>query len=239
MKWVAALLMVLNATIYLSVASRSADTQEPNGADSMNVNIEGMLLLNESSKVESDLEKGIVPSLEVTALNEGSEGSSENGMAGTALMPQDSACYQVGPFKTDKRLATATGWMEEAGIEFKVTQSQARQLKAVRVYLGPFNSDSGKNEAVQLLKAIGLDHFPYKSEDGLTKISLGYFTQEGLAETFLTNIISLGVNAKSELEYRQLGPFHWLAIRMPKSEENRLGTQSWMSKGMDVSIVDC
>ncbi|NKB61164.1 MAG: hypothetical protein GKR95_03155 [Gammaproteobacteria bacterium] len=240
MKWVAALLMVVNVAIYLSVGSRSVDVDSSVG-DNLDVNIEGMLLLNESSKPVSDLQEGIVSAREITPLVKEDTISKilPSGDGSSNLLTDANACYRVGPFKSDETLNLATQWMSERRFEFNQTTSQSRQLKATRVYLGPFDNAASAAPTISQLNVADLDHFVYKNDDGLIRISLGYFTQEGLAEKFLTHLLSTGIEAKSSPDYRQLGPFHWLEVRMSDGSQVLLESQSWVNKGSSVSRMEC
>ncbi|NKB75519.1 MAG: hypothetical protein GKR96_00400 [Gammaproteobacteria bacterium] len=240
MKWVAALLMVVNVAIYLSVGSRHADIDQSVSGDSVDVNIEGMLLLNESPKSPSDLQEGRLSEQNITPFTQDEisvEGGAENLLP--SLLDSEIACYRIGPFKSKDALGLAAVWMDGQGFAFKEKESQSRQLKATRVYLGPFDGAASAVPTVNQLNVSGLDHFMYKGDDGLTRISLGYFTQEGLAEKFLSYLVSVDIEAKSLPEYRQLGPFHWLEAKMKEGTEVVIETESWLGKGSSISRMEC
>ena len=76
-------------------------------------------------------------------------------------------------------------------------------------------------------------------EDGSTRVSLGYFTQEELATKFMEYLATLDVTANSLPEYRQLGPFNWMEIPLDAVDGSTMSERSWQEEGVTVSRVAC
>ena len=83
------------------------------------------------------------------------------------------------------------------------------------------------------------DHFYYLRE-GKARISLGYFTQEELALRYVEYLQSQqGVEARSQPEYRTLGPYFWMDVRVESGFLDRLLERDWQSEGVRVSEKAC
>ena len=124
-------------------------------------------------------------------------------------------------------------------ISFEEVTTHTRELKAMRVFVGPFRDQSQIKSAIDWLKSNNLDSYPFKGEDGLTRVSLGYFTQKGLADKFLAHLTSLGVGAKTSQEFRRLGPYKWLETNVTKTDEKSLSVASWMKRGGGLEMTGC
>lgn len=149
------------------------------------------------------------------------------------------ACYRIGPFRKDDPWKSAVSWMGEQEIDFKHVTSESRELLAVRVFLGPYPSASETQMAVRALKKKNLDHFVYEGDGGSKKVSLGYFTQEELATKFLGYLESIEVQAKSQPEYRTLGPYNWMEIRAEGVNLDLLTSHNWKARNIGLSRVGC
>ena len=288
MKWIAALLMIVNVAVYLWASGHQVTVNETAISSKPDVNKEGMLLLNENGNLkqfgniagyqpsasafmesvqdqtkktgssEADLQDSQQTTQQITANtntqaqqsdsvlvgNEGSTSSVDEATAKTGLAqatPQIivQSCYRLGPFKKEESWQAATKWMGQNGIEFRHVTSESRELRAVRVYLGPYSSISSTEPVVRRLKGKNLDYFVSLAENGSVRISLGYFTQEELAAKFLAHLQSIDVQAKSQLEYRQLGPFNWIVIAVDSVEQNWVTTHEWVEPAVGLLQVDC
>lgn len=269
MKWIAAVLMIVNVVVYLWASGHQVTVDETQIISKPDVNKEGMLLLSENlkqfgaisnypsdsevvesaqeltKKIESEVESEVEPEVE-SKVESKVELKVESKIEPKVEPEVDSApqiiaqsCYRLGPFKKQESWQSAQQWMGRNGIEFEQVTSKSRELQAVRVYLGPYNSISSAEPTVQQLKDKNLDHFVSSSEDGSVKISLGYFTQKELAIKFLTYLQSIDVLAESQLEYRQLGPFNWMVIAINSVEQNQVTTHDWAEQAVGLSQVDC
>jgi hypothetical protein len=157
----------------------------------------------------------------------------------SGVLSEVEQCYRIGPFKKDSSWGLAQEWMRDQGVEFEQLISESRELRAVRVFLGPFVNQSDVNSAVSLLKGKNLDHFVYQVENGSTRVSLGYFTQEELANKFLNYLQGIKVVAKSQPEYRILGPFNWMQFNNPGDNLKALQQHQWNEAKAGLSQLDC
>ena len=277
MKWIAALLMIANASIYLWASRHQDIVNEAVIPPKFDVNMAGMLMLNEVRDLKQfgQITNSRQPVTELVELEQNHTEETKSGETVTQTFQQPnpqttdnsddtdssayaestptkpaqdklqnkplvgaSSCYQLGPFKKQVSWQGATQWMEQNGIEFRRTTSKSRELQAVRVYLGPYQSKSSAESTVQLLKNQHIEYFFYLI-NGKIRISLGYFTQQELAEKFLSRIESANIHAKSEREYRQLGPFNWLIIPVGSGWGKQLITHDWGEPAVAVSRIDC
>ncbi len=149
------------------------------------------------------------------------------------------SCYRVGPFKKEESWQAAIDWMTQNEFSFVHVASESRELRAVRVYLGPFASIGSTAQTVEDLKQKSLDHFVYLEESGSARISLGYFTQQELATKFLEYLESIEVEANSQPEYRKLGPFNWMEIPVGSVEESQIISHDWSEANVGLSRVNC
>ena len=257
MKWIAALLLIVNVAVYLVASGRQISETGQNSNNVPDVNKEGMLLLSETSIKSS----GIAESTTGVSLDpiEGEELAEDDQLPSALIQTEDSIseseltqlevaeaqpaatqmCYRIGPFKKENSWAFAQTWMDENSVQYNHITSDSRELRAVRVYLGPFNSESATDAEVQKLKSKALDHFVYKVENGLIRISLGYFTQEELADKFLSYLDSIGIEAKSQPEYRKLGPHNWLEIPVENINQSQLVQRDWQESSVNISKIQC
>lgn len=272
MKWIAAILMIANVTVFLWASGRQDIVEEIKLVSSPDVNKQGMLLLSEASGIkrigvieeslqvnqpeddeasQPDAEQPATGDNKVTVLPGDelivSEDLIEDGetvvasTAATADIPdnRDLSCYRIGPFRKDEPWKSAQAWMDEQQIPFKHVTSESRELRAVRVFLGPFTSASNTQAAVRELKQKNLDHFVYEIEAGITRVSLGYFTQEELATKFLGYLKTIDVEASSQPEFRTLGPFNWMEISVEGTNLDQLTSHNWKANNIGLSRVDC
>ncbi len=284
MKWLAALLMIVNVVVYLWASGHQVTVNETAIISKPDVNKEGMLLLGENGNLkqfgniagyqpsasafvelaqdqtkkpgsnEADLQDSqqtaantdtqSQQSDSVPVENEDSTSSADATSAKTELKQATpriiaQSCYRLGPFKKEESWQAAKKWMGQNGIEFRYVTSESRELQAVRVYLGPYSSILSTEPVVRRLKGKNLDHFVSLAENGSVRISLGYFAQQELAAKFLTHLQSIDIQAKSQLEYRQLGPFNWIVIAVDSVEQNRVTAHDWVEPTVGLSRVNC
>ncbi|MEM7194394.1 MAG: hypothetical protein AAF402_05555 [Pseudomonadota bacterium] len=297
MKWIAALLMVANVTVFLWFSGRHGNIDSLAVESRPDVNKEGMLLLEEIETEVSDpgsddgLATAVFDASEITTVSIASsgaekiatgqsdlveEGPSESAdsvlislaapandsVVGTgagddvvsleteseiqvaALNPptvgtRDLSCYRIGPFKQIDTWQSENSWMDESGFAFKPVSSESRELRAVRVFLGPFDSKQAAQSTISSLKNTDLDHFVYEIEGGKARISLGYFTQEELAAKFVTHVQGKGFDAQSQPEYRILGPYNWMEASIDSEKRTQIQNRQWSEAEVTVIEVDC
>lgn len=278
MKWLAAVLMIVNVVVFLGVSDRQIKSTFPQSGHKPDVNRESMLLLKEVLPTEQQnsdsqgMSSGASPAL-VTAPDTGSVSGDEStktaktgrdtsddqvseGDSGTyetelqssqtsvasldiSLPPDDFSCYRVGPFKDQSSWRNARQWATDQGLEFTPVRSESRELRAVRVYIGPFVSISAAQQDVDMLDEKELDYFVYLRDNGEARISLGYFTQEELAAKFVDYLSGQNIEAKSQPEYRTLGPYDWMDLRLKSTSRWELLEKDWQDDGVRVSERFC
>ena len=267
MKWIAAILMITNVAVYLWASGRQSDPIAESVTVQPDVNREGMLLLSEvkpSRPVANSASLTPVAAKENDAEPEvQSDGSVTTGLGSADIIvsedivsdgdkPVQAAaestaqaqsslrmCFRVGPFKGEEAWLAATSWMVENNYAYQHVTSESRELRAVRVFLGPYSGSSDVDPVIALLNQKNLDHFVYKVADGSTRISLGYFTQEELATKFMAYLDSLDIAASSQAEYRRLGPFNWMEIPPDQVDSATITGRNWAETGVTVLSVRC
>jgi hypothetical protein len=286
MKWIAAVLMIVNVVIFLGVSDRQVESALRSNDFKPDVNRESMMLLQETlpiNLVESetqDPDQAQAPTL-ITApdvssgsdllstaiednemamvdvdtnggvnitLTEGaesgpnsepSEETQEGREIALAAPPGQFSCYRVGPFKDKSIWQGARQWVTDQGLEFVAVRSESRELRAVRVYVGPFDSINAAQQDVDRLDNKELDFFVYLRDNGEARISLGYFTQEELAAKFVDYLSTQEIEAKSQPEYRTLGPFDWMDINVKSTSRWDLLERDWQDAGVKVTERQC
>ncbi len=294
MKWVAALLMILNVVIFLRVSDRQVENGFQRSDARPDVNRESMLLLKEVyaeasqntpdtdpvvqnsfgdpalpnaifdgrdaalignqevAQAGSELESMVIDNTDSSDQDDGQKTSS------TTLLPvvidselvtatptaetqgePDWSCYRVGPFKDQTVWQQARQWGNLKNLDFVPVRSESRELRAVRVYIGPFASISAAQPDVELLKAKELDHFVYLRNDDQARVSLGYFTQEELANKFVEYLVTQDIPAKSQPEYRTMGPFDWMDVKIDSADRGDLLSKQWGADSVIVAEREC
>lgn len=272
MKWIAALLMIVNVVVYLWASGRQVDPVAVENSSSPDVNREGMLLLSEAGGTKqfgaidntqnteqaSTAAAAIDPNQPnvdgTTGLDDGSaliisedllEDANQEIAFSHAVekqpVPNSSLgqCVRIGPFKKAEPWNNAQQWIAKQGVEYQPITSESRELRAVRVFLGPFSSKDALAQTRALLKEKNLDHFVYQVENGSTRVSLGYFTQEALANKFLSYLDSVKIEAKSHSEYRKLGPFNWMEIAAADISSDNLQNRDWGESAVKLAVSNC
>ena len=211
MKWLAAILMVVNVLIFLGISDRQIESPVAVGDIRPDVNPESMLLLrevasesiasrdsastagdgNEASVGEAgaansgpgDLPTTVLEGGQLARVTIGDDGVvNREAPDGAFLAPSgagngggdsttsaesleqansDAVCYRVGPFRDSGEWQDTVAWVEQQALPWEPVRSASRELRAVRVYIGPYESISAAQPTIELLKEKGLDHFVY------------------------------------------------------------------------------
>lgn len=289
MKWIAAILLVLNVLVFLGISDRQIESVPGRGDARPDVNRESMLLIKEVSDGRETVtspsapplvEIGDFPSpgtnpaddLPATVLTDDrpallsidsdgmarietpappaeTAGGGETAptteviadagpVARVADVAPDYSCYRIGPFRDTESWNTAVSWVTQQEWPYQRVRSESRELRAVRVYIGPYESIGASQSTTEMLKEKELDHFVYLRE-GKARISLGYFTQEELAGKYVEYLNGLGIDARSQPEYRTLGPFDWMDVKVDSRLRRSLLEQQWDGEGVRTAEKDC
>lgn len=243
MKWIAATLMVVNVLIFLGVSNHQADSEQFRDEARPDVNRDSMLLLKEVVPDGEDGERtqnASVPGTggPATVASGGTGGTGDTDVLSGDGSTTEYSCALIGPFVQDEHWDAASGWIEDQPWARTRIRSANRELRAVRIYLGPFESREAAQPTMDLLKKKELDHYYYVSE-GKERISLGYFTQEELALRYVKKMKTEGFDAHSQPEYRTLGPFYWMDVRVERGLLDRLLERDWQAEGVRVTERTC
>ncbi len=242
MKWIVILLMIANVAIYLWASQHQESVNEVTiNPKSDDFNKDGMLTLSEVENMQQSVSEIVDLGKKPTKETESSVTASK-----TVQRRIDSTnCYQLGPFKKEESWQADTQWMEQNQIVFRRIISDSRELQVVRVFLGPYQTMASAESAERRLKSEKQEYFDkyydkiYRDENDAIRISLGYFTQEELANKLLVHLNSIDIPAKSQLEYRQLGSFNWLVITIDKTNKSRVMNRRWIEPVVGLSQIAC
>ncbi len=248
MKWLVVILIVVNLAAYLLVGGRQNPLETVRPDSGSDVNKTGMLLLAEVDSLQAAAADGESVA-DDTASDTGAVIAGDtpdpavapagNSIDGNGDQPADKACYRLGPFRQEDSWQAAKAWMEESGFGFRPVTGGSRQLLAFRVYLGPFASEQSVDAMLKRLESGGLEHFRYTAENGLTRISMGLFSQEELAEKYLDYLASNQFEAKFQPEYRHLGPLNWMEITSADMDRAQVSGHDWGESGVGMAPVNC
>lgn len=130
----------------------------------------------ENITVQADGQNEVVKSAEsASASNDGSTEAEYVVAAEVALARSRDeikwSCYRIGPFRDAAEWQLAQQWANSGSISFEPVRSESRELRAVRIYVGPFPTIADTRTDVALLKQKGLDHFVYMRDDNQARIS--------------------------------------------------------------------
>lgn len=246
MRWVVALLLFANVAFYLWIGERAGDGERGLSAEP-EVNREGMLLLHEirqgnrltaAAPATKPSPGKPAPDADSTAPAAANGTLRPAVVAPTPIIRADLLCYRIGPFKKEADWRAANRWMRSRQFDYQVVRSESREMRAVRVYLGPFDSRAAARPVMNKLEDRGIEHFINLGERGLVRVSLGYFTQDALAVKFIAHLLSQGVEASSRPEYRAMGPFDWMEASVA-TRRDLLLSHNWPGKGVAVLEIDC
>lgn len=212
MKWLAGLLLLLNAALFLWATGH--DPAGPTGASPYPVvNAEAMRLLSE--------------------VREDSSSEADAGL-----------CARIGPFVDSAVMAVAAQKLDALSLPYTRRTVKAREIRAFRVYLGPFQSQSAVEAQNRLLEAAGVEDYYVKDneEDGGQIISLGLFSQRDGAQVLRQRMLRRDVRAKLRTEDRVLESNFWLEIDDPaiaRDIPEALTEARWGEKDARVRQYDC
>ena len=142
----------------------------------------------------------------------GSEPESAAKTAPAAAPAPILSCYRIGPFSQQKSLAAARRELEKQGIDYTVDEDRDKQkIKAVRVYLGAFTSDSALQAEKKKLEGLGVEHFVIRL-NSTPMIQLGYFSEPARASAYQEKLKARGLQVKTEKIYHDAAITSWLDV---------------------------
>jgi len=139
-------------------------------------------------------------------------------LAGPEQGSEDSRnrCARIGPFVDSAVAALAGQKLDALSLSYSRRTIKSREIRAYRVFLGPFETRAGIEAQRRLLQAGDIEDFYLKrDEQGVGIISLGLFSQRDGAELLADRLSRLDIQAKIRPEDRTLKPSFWLEIDDP------------------------
>ena len=133
--------------------------------------------------------------------------------------------------------------LRELSLPFESLTVKAREIRAYRVYIGPFSNPQAIEVQRLWLSESGVsDHYVKRQVGEKDIISLGLFSQNTGADALVRDLKSKNVSAQTRLEDRTLGSTHWLELR--DSNTNRaaraqLSTLDWGDERTKLSEFPC
>ncbi len=119
-------------------------------------------------------------------------------------------CLLIGPYKTALDRGRAGRQLQDMKLSFTESEDPQGQLLGYRVYQGPFGTKSDVSRAKRRLEKQGVKDL-YLMKDGPNSrfISLGFFSNEDSANTFMRNFAEFKVKSKLRKEYET---HYWLTV---------------------------
>ncbi len=119
-------------------------------------------------------------------------------------------CLLFGPYKTALDRGRAGRQLQDMKLSFTESEDPQGQLLGYRVYQGPFSTKSDVSRAKRRLEKQGVKDL-YLMNDGPSSrfISLGFFSNEDSANTFMRNFAEFKVKSKLRKEY---ATHYWLTV---------------------------
>ncbi len=153
------------------------------------------------------------------------------------------SCYRVGPFSDESGSIKAVETLNKLSVPYTALAIKKREVRAYRVYLGPFNTSEQVERQRNVLRNSGINEHYVKSERAAQDlISLGLFSQQARADEFMRELIKKDVHAKTRPETRKLGPTYWLELHDVESNQGVLGVlreTQWAGDRARLRVFPC
>lgn len=153
-------------------------------------------------------------------------------------------CVRIGPFSSSAVASLAAQKLDAMSIRYSRRTVGSREIRAYRVFLGPFESDSAMDVQRRLLESGGVeDYYVKPGSDGSGGIiSLGLFSQRDGAEVMRRNLADDNIDARLRTEERVLEPNFWLEVDDPAvsgGTPRELAEASWGENDVRVRRYQC
>jgi len=213
MRWVAAILLVLNVGLYLWLTGPGKKVADPGAVELPSVNPQSMRLLTDADRV-ADLPASGVASI----------------------------CVRIGPFVELGAAAHARKLLDEFRLSYRTDAVKARDVRAFRVYVGPYRSSDLAETMRERLRDSDTEHYMVTETDGSRTFSLGLFSREVTAERYVRSVAVKGIEANFRQEYRELAASEWLEIRdlaVDSDARRRLEVADWKDARVQLRRIPC
>lgn len=152
-------------------------------------------------------------------------------------------CARIGPFVDSAVAALAGQKLDALSLSYSRRTVKSREIRAYRVFLGPFETRTGIEAQRRLLKADDIEDFYIKrDEQGAGIISLGLFSQRDGAEQLADRLSRLDMQVRIRAEDRTLKPRFWLEIDDPSLAREippELAEARWGERGARLRRYEC
>ena len=119
-------------------------------------------------------------------------------------------CLVIGPYKTALDRGRAGRQLQDMHLSFTESEDPQGRVLGYRVYQGPFSTKSDVSRAKRRLEKQGVKDLYLMNEGPSNRfISLGFFSNEGSAKSFMKNFAEFKVKSKLRLEYET---HYWLTV---------------------------
>ncbi len=145
-------------------------------------------------------------------------------------------CYRAGPYTSSKAVSKLLAALESLSIVYdKDEKKAASEVKAVRVYLGPFATQEALAKQQVVLKSKKVDAFALKRPGGRV-IQLGFFRKQGEALKNAKSMQSVmkakGLDAKVEVERNVVAARVTVQFKAAESQMEKGNITSVVGSGM-------
>ena len=226
MKWIAGILLLCNAGLFLWNFGTRPDATEFVRPP---VNGETMMLLSEMMPAQS-------------APRKQTKKQPENATA-VELPVEPTLCLRIGPFHDINEVTDSGDRLKQLSLPFESRTVKAREIRAYRVYIGPFSNQQAIEVQRQLLNESGVtDHYVKRQAGEKDIISLGLFSQNTGADALVRDLKSKTVTALTRVEERTLSSTHWLELRDSKANRAaraQLSSLEWGDERTKLSEFPC
>lgn len=127
-----------------------------------------------------------------------------------AVAPQ--GCLRLGPFAARASVEQAMRSLDALELSYRERTVDARQIRAFRVFLGPFADTAALRGVRDDLTARGIDHYVVRGDDSAQVVSLGLFSQRETADRYVARLADEALAAQTREEMRTLASTYWLEV---------------------------
>jgi len=227
MKWIFALLLLLNVGMWMWGVWYKNPAGEYEKLPRPPINAEKMRLLSEPG-VTPHPRMPAGPASEPLALIE-------------PLSSNKAACYTVGPFLTRDTALKASDKLRALSLISAYRSEGKETPPGYRAYLPSLTTRKAAEQKLKELNGLGVrDYSLIAAPEKRYAISLGIFSQPANAGKYQQELAKKGI--KSEIEILYPSNRHWLdlqAVQVPSKQLDGLKRLSWGSPDVQVSEIVC
>ena len=213
MRWMVAILLVLNAGSYFWFTGPGKKVSDPGVVELSAINPKSMRLLTDADRIADVPASGVA-----------------------------SICVRIGPFVALGAAAQARELLDELRLAYRTDTVNARDVRVFRVYVGPYETSDLAEIMRERLRDNDIQHFMMTEADGTRMFSLGLFSQAVRAERYVEMVAAEGLEAKFRQESRELAASEWLEIRdltVDSDARRRLEVADWNEARAQLRRISC